>query len=66
MNKKFKPSNNSFHEHFKLHNYLSPEMIEQLLDKVDGLETEISILEHLNLNLTSTADYWQEKYANFH
>lgn len=56
MNKEIKPSNNSFREHWKLHGYLSPEMIEQLLDKVDDFEKEI---EGIKLR----QPFWQRQYA---
>ena len=56
MNKEIKPSNNSFREHWKLHGYLSPEMIEQLLDKVDDFEKEI---EGIKLRQA----FWQRQYA---
>lgn len=44
MNKEFKPSNYSFRDHWKLHGYLSPTMIEELLDLVDDKDDEITEL----------------------
>ena len=45
MNKEYKPLNNSFRDHWKLHGYLSPTMIEELLDMVDDKDDEIKMLE---------------------
>lgn len=44
MNKEYKPLNNSYREHWKLHGYLSPTMIEELLDLVDDKDDEITKL----------------------
>ena len=40
MNKEYKASNNSYREHFKLHGYLSPTMIEELLDECEALKED--------------------------
>lgn len=44
MNKEYKPLNNTYREHWKLHGYLSPTMIEELLDLVDDKDDEITKL----------------------
>lgn len=44
MNENYKPINNSFREHWKIHGYLSPTMIEELLDLVDDRNDEITKL----------------------
>lgn len=64
MNKEYKPSNNSYREHWKLHGYLSPTMIEELLDKVDDLEREIAQLGRDNDETNNEAIYWREKYES--
>jgi hypothetical protein len=61
MNKEYKPVNNTFREHWKLHGYLSPSMIEELLDKVDDLEVQINEFEHGVDELNNKLDYWREK-----
>jgi hypothetical protein len=62
MNKEYRNSNNSFREHFTVHNYLSPEMIEELLDKVDELEVKVSQLESDVEDENEQAYYWKMKY----
>jgi hypothetical protein len=62
MNKEYKAINNSHREHFAVHNYLSPEMIEELLDKVDKLEVEVSRLESDVQDENEQAYYWKMKY----
>jgi hypothetical protein len=56
MSKEIKPSNFTFREQFKAHNYLSPVMIEELLDKVDDLTREVK----RSVELRPT---WQSHYA---
>lgn len=56
MNKNYKPINSTFREHFKIHGYLSLEMIEELLDKVDDLEREIQRCYEMQPS-------WQRQYA---
>lgn len=58
MNKNYKPINNSFHEHWKLHGYLSPFMIEELLDLVDDKDAEIT-------KLTETIDELEDDIRHF-
>jgi hypothetical protein len=64
MNKEYKPINNTYREHFKLHNYLSPEMIEELLDKVDDLEEKASQLESDVKYENEVDEYWKMKYES--
>lgn len=64
MTKEYKPSNNSFREHFKLYGYLSPTMIEELLDLVDDKDNEITQLEHDNDETYNELFYWKEKYES--
>jgi hypothetical protein len=64
MNKEYKSVNNSYREHFKLHNYLSPEMIEELLDKVDDLEEKVSMLESNVDDEIEAGEYWKMKYES--
>jgi outer membrane murein-binding lipoprotein Lpp len=62
MNKEIKLSNFTFREHFKIHGYLSPEMIEELLEKVDDLEDKVSKLESDVQDENEQAYYWKMKY----
>lgn len=62
MNKEYKPVNNTFREHWKLHGYLSPTMIEELLAKVDTLDGSLTTVEQLLTEAEKGADYWREKY----
>lgn len=64
MNKEIKPSTNSFREQFHLHNYLSPKMIEELLDKVDDLEIELRECISSLKGADEEAEYWREKYES--
>jgi hypothetical protein len=64
MNKEYKSINNSFREHFKLYNYLSPEMINALLDKVDDLEEKVSMLESNVKDENEVGEYWKMKYES--
>jgi hypothetical protein len=64
MNKEYKSINNSYREHFKLYNYLSPEMIEELLDKVDDLEEKVSQLESDVKDENKVGEYWKMKYES--
>lgn len=64
MNKELKPSNYTFCEHFKLYGYLSPTMIEELLDKVDDLEHYITQSEHDNDETNNEMIYWRKKYES--
>jgi hypothetical protein len=61
MNKEYKPLNYSYREQFRTHNYLSPEMIEELLDKVDNLEERVSQLESDVQYENEQVDYWMNK-----
>lgn len=78
MNKDYKPSNFSFREHWKLHGYLSPTMIEELLDLVNDKDDEITQLERVVDDLEQElsecvsslkgaddeAEYWRNKYES--
>jgi hypothetical protein len=64
MNKEYKSINNSYREHFKLYNYLSPEMIEELLDKVDDLEEKVSRLESDVKDENKVSEYWKMRYES--
>jgi hypothetical protein len=61
MNKEYKPVNNTFREHWKLHNYLSPSMIEELMDKVDDLKQELSECISSLQGADQEAEYWRNK-----
>lgn len=58
MNKNYKPINNTFREHWKIHGYLSPAMIEELLDLLDDRDTEIT-------KLTDTIDDLEDDVRHF-
>jgi enoyl-CoA hydratase/carnithine racemase len=62
MNKEYKPVNNTFREHWKLHNYLSPSMIEELMDKVDDLEAKVNLLSTTGYGFNPQAEYWRMRY----
>lgn len=64
MNKNYKPSNNSYREHFHIHRCLSPIMIEELLNKVDDLERNHADLGHDFDLANQEAVYWQNKYES--
>lgn len=59
MNKNYKPINNSFREHYRLHGYLSSTMIEELLNLVDDIEDTIPSLESTIRNLEDDVRYWK-------
>jgi hypothetical protein len=64
MNKEYKSINNSYREHLKLHNYLSPEMIEELLDKVNDLEEKVSQLISAVKDENKVSEYWKMRYES--
>jgi hypothetical protein len=61
MNKEYKPVNNSYREHFKLHGYLSPAMVEEILDKVDELKEQSRKLQYDLDKSDSETRYWMNK-----
>lgn len=78
MNKNYKPINFTFREHWKLHGYLSPTMIEELLDEVDDMDDEITELTEQTDDLEQElhgcvsslkgadgeTEYWRKKYEH--
>ena len=64
MNKNYKPLNNSFREHWKIHGHLSPTMIEELLDLVDDRDAEITELIEAIDDLNADADRAHEEIAD--
>jgi hypothetical protein len=61
MNREYKPVNNSYREHFKIYGYLSPKMIEELLDKVDSLDNHVEVVEQLLVEAEESVDYWKSR-----
>ena len=59
MNKNYKPINNSFREHWKLHGCLSPTMIEDLLDLIDDLVDAVPPLESTTRKSKDDVRYWK-------
>ena len=59
MNKNYKSINNSFREHNHLHAYLSPTMIEELLDLIDDLVDAVPPLESTTRKSKDDVRYWK-------
>jgi hypothetical protein len=62
MNREYRPLNNSYREHFKLHGCFNEQITEQILDKLDELELELSECISSLKGASDEAEYWREKY----